>query len=106
MQIVNPYYQVSSRGSCEGDSGGPLMVYNTSAGQYFQVGMVSGGVSSCGNPDIPDYYVRLDHPEVSGFISNPAKYEKSGLVELQPEVSNVQGYEDTPISEVSKAQGN
>jgi secreted trypsin-like serine protease len=68
-------YQVSSRGSCEGDSGGPLMVYNASAGQYFQVGIVSGGVSHCGNTDVPDYYVRLDHPDISRFINNPEDYK-------------------------------
>ena len=81
-------YEVSSRGSCEGDSGGPLMVYNASAGQYFQVGMVSGGVSHCGNTDIPDYYARLDHPEISGFVSNPQDYENSGLGELTVFIRN------------------
>ena len=50
------------------------MVYNASTGQYYQVGMVSGGVSNCGNTDIPDYYARLDHPEISGFINNPVEY--------------------------------
>jgi hypothetical protein len=34
-----------------------------------QIGIVSGGgITYCGNPDIPDYYVRLDHPEISSFI--------------------------------------
>jgi hypothetical protein len=68
-------YQVSLRGSCEGDSGGPLMVYNASAGQYFQIGMVAGGISQCGNTDVPDYYGRLDHPDISRFINNPENYE-------------------------------
>jgi secreted trypsin-like serine protease len=68
-------YSASSRGSCFGDSGGPLIAYNESLGQYFQVGIVSGGVSHCGNTDIPDYYVRLDHPEVAGFIIDPDNYK-------------------------------
>ncbi len=68
-------YPASSRGSCVGDSGGPLMVYSESLGQYFQAGMVSGGVSHCGNTDIPDYYVRLDHPEIAGFLSDPENYK-------------------------------
>jgi secreted trypsin-like serine protease len=67
-------YQASSRGSCKGDSGGPLMVFNASAGQYYQVGMVSGGVSQCGNPDVPDFYIRLDHPEISRFLQDPESY--------------------------------
>ena len=68
-------YKASSRGSCLGDSGGPLMAHNETLGQYFQVGMVSGGVSHCGNTDIPDYYVRLDHPEIAGFVSDPENYK-------------------------------
>jgi secreted trypsin-like serine protease len=69
-----------------GDSGGPLMIFNTSQGQYVQVGIVSGGVSHCGNTDIPDIYVRLDHPEVAGFIGNPDDYvfeETTEVPELQ-----------------------
>jgi len=61
-------YESAEQGSCEGDSGGPLMVFNTKSSQYFQVGMVSGGVSSCGDRDIPGYYTRLDHPEIANFI--------------------------------------
>jgi hypothetical protein len=34
-----------------------------------QIGVVSGGITSCGDPNIPDYYVRLDHPEIASFIS-------------------------------------
>jgi secreted trypsin-like serine protease len=67
-------YPASLRGSCQGDSGGPLMTHNETLGQYFQVGMVSGGVSHCGNTDLPDYYVRLDHPEIAGFVSDPENY--------------------------------
>ena len=78
-QLLCAGYEVSSRGSCQGDSGGPLVQFDEDAGQYFQVGMVSGGVSQCGNTDIPDYYARLDHPEIAGFISNPEEYESPGL---------------------------
>jgi hypothetical protein len=39
---------------------------------FTQVGIVSGGVTNCGNPDVPDYYVRLDHPEISSFINGVA----------------------------------
>ena len=63
--------QTFSRGPCKGDSGGPLMVLNAFAGQYYQVGMFSGGVSHCINTVIPDYYTRLDHPEISRFIQDP-----------------------------------
>jgi hypothetical protein len=53
------------------------VVLNVSAGQYYQVGMVSGGVTNCGNTDIPDYYARLDHPEISRFIQNPSDFSDS-----------------------------
>jgi hypothetical protein len=33
-----------------------------------QIGIVTGGVSICGNTGIPDFYARIDHPEISGFI--------------------------------------
>ena len=63
------------------------MVLNVSAGQYYQVGMVSGGVTNCGNTDIPDYYARLDHPEISRFIQNLEKFSEPP----NNEVSIVQG---------------
>ena len=83
-------YPASSRGSCQGDSGGPLMLFDESVGQYFQIGLVSGGVSNCGNTEIPDYYVRLDHPEVSRFLNNPDTYQfSSGSVPVSPSESTV-----------------
>ena len=73
------------------------MVFDPVAGQYFQVGMVTGGVSHCGNTDIPDYYARLDHPEISGFISNPNGYASTGLNEqiFHPrDLSTIKGTKD------------
>ena len=67
-------YESSQHGSCQGDSGGPLMVYNTNTSQYFQLGMVSGGVSSCGDKEIPGYYTRLDFPEIADFIQDPENF--------------------------------
>ena len=29
---------------------------------------MSGGVSNCGDTNIPSYYTRLDHPEIADFI--------------------------------------
>ncbi len=72
-------YESADQGSCEGDSGGPLMVFNTKLSQYFQVGLVSGGVSSCGDRDIPGYYTRLDHPEIADFVQDPKNYSLTGI---------------------------
>jgi hypothetical protein len=45
--------------------------------QHFQVGVVSGGVSKCGDKSIPSYFTRLDHPEIANFISAPNTYFRS-----------------------------
>jgi len=60
----------SKEGSCKGDSGGPLMIFNTAETLFTQVGVVAGGINSdqCGNFDLPTVYTRLDHPEILGFI--------------------------------------
>ena len=71
-------YESAGQGSCEGDSGGPLMVFNTKLSQYFQVGLVSGGVSSCGDKDIPGYYTRLDFPEIADFVQDPENFSPRG----------------------------
>jgi hypothetical protein len=36
---------------------------------FKQIGVVSGGITYCGDTNVPDYYVRVDHPEISSFIS-------------------------------------
>jgi len=41
--------------------------------QYFQIGLVSGGVSKCGDKNIPSYFTRLDYPEIANFIKFPDK---------------------------------
>ncbi len=72
-------YESAEQGSCQGDSGGPLMIFNTTTLQYFQVGMVAGAVSSCGDKDIPGYYTRLDYPDISDFVEDPEFFHKGGM---------------------------
>ena len=72
-------YESANQGSCHGDSGGPLMVFNTKFSQFFQVGLVSGGVSGCGDKYIPAYYTRLDHPEIADFVQSPEKKITRGI---------------------------
>ena len=73
-------YESANQGSCHGDSGGPLMVFNTKLSQFFQVGLVSGGVSDCGDKYIPAYYARLDHPEIANFVQSPEKKITRGII--------------------------
>jgi secreted trypsin-like serine protease len=72
-------YESAEQGSCQGDSGGPLMVFNTKLLQYFQVGMVAGAVSSCGDKDIPGYYTRLDYPDIADFVEEPEFFHIGGM---------------------------
>ena len=39
--------------------------------QHFQVGLIAGGISKCGDKSIPSYFTRLDHPEIANFINSP-----------------------------------
>ena len=49
--------------------------------QYFQVGLVSGGISTqCGDKNIPSYFTRLDHPEIASFIANPSDKGNNTLI--------------------------
>ena len=52
---------------------------NLASSQYFQVGLVSGGVSKCGDKYIPSYFTRLDHPEIADFISAPELSYQSAI---------------------------
>ena len=51
------------KGSCHGDSGGPLMLENKRMGRknYTLVGLVSWGVNECGAKDIPGIYTDVAH---------------------------------------------
>ena len=37
--------------------------------------MVAGGISKCGDKNIPSYFTRLDHPEIANFIATPDIYD-------------------------------
>ena len=46
------------------------------------MGLVSGGVSKCGDKTIPSYYTRLDHPEIAEFIASPDTYNSQNISKL------------------------
>jgi secreted trypsin-like serine protease len=71
-------YESANQGSCKGDSGGPLMVFDTKKSKFFQVGVVVGGVSSCESKSIPACYTRLDHPEIADFVQSAGKKNSRG----------------------------
>jgi hypothetical protein len=49
--------QKGDKGSCNGDSGGPLLELRD--GEYVQVGIVSWGIEGCVDPDHPQVYTRV-----------------------------------------------
>ena len=63
----------------QGDSGGPLFYFDTDLERYFQGGIVSGGLGECGQERIPGVFVRVDHPEVLGFIASVTDVHISGM---------------------------
>ena len=55
-------------GSCEGDSGGALTRFNANKDSFEQIGIVQGGVGSCGDRKMPGIYIRLKDGEIWSFI--------------------------------------
>jgi secreted trypsin-like serine protease len=64
--------QAAKQGSCKGDSGGPLKIFDTGSGSYVQIGIVAGSVNlgDCGTKNYPVVFTRLDHPEIYDFIES------------------------------------
>ena len=59
-------YESGLRNTCNGDSGSPLVVYDSDENIYTQVGVVSGG--DCKRIRKPSIYSRLEDFEVLSFI--------------------------------------
>ena len=59
---------VADQGSCKGDSGGPLMIYDWKTRRWTLVASVEGQIGECGNRDYPGIYVRISQKEVLSFI--------------------------------------
>ena len=55
-------------GTCKGDSGGPIRVFDDSDWKFRQIGVVHGSAASCDGSRFPGIFVRLDDPEVLNFI--------------------------------------
>ena len=61
-------YEAGGYGSCNGDSGGPLVQFSSEENKYVQIGIVSGGIGQCGDPNFPGVYVRLENKLALSFI--------------------------------------
>ena len=69
-------FQLGGEGSCDGDSGGPLFIFNDDPSDPFftQVAIVSGGKPNSGpcSPSAPGIYTRIDDPQVFAWIQEIA----------------------------------
>ena len=61
--------QNAEKGSCKGDSGGPLIIEDkeTFPNRHVQIGIVTGA-AVCGAERFPGVYARLDNPDIWNFI--------------------------------------
>jgi len=64
--------EVSKQGTCQGDSGSPLMIFDPDEEIYFLVGIVAGGITldQCGSKNYPTVFTLLYHPKNLEFIQN------------------------------------
>lgn len=56
--VICAGYAEGGKDSCEGDSGGPLMVWSSSSSSWVLAGIVSNGIR-CAEPNLPGVYVRI-----------------------------------------------
>ena len=61
-------------GSCDGDSGGPIVQFVTddTDPHYVQLGIVQGGIGRCGSRSFPGIYVRIGNDDILRFIVGTA----------------------------------
>ena len=62
-------YEVSDYGSCEGDSGGPIVRFDPETNRFQLIGIVQGGIGTCGDPSFPAIYVRIEDTEIFNFLT-------------------------------------
>ena len=58
MVIYDEFIYFTGIDSCNGDSGGPLIMKGFINDPYYQIGIVSFGLKNCGS-DIPAVYTRV-----------------------------------------------
>jgi secreted trypsin-like serine protease len=70
-------YSSGNQNACHGDSGGPLMTYNSATGRWTQLGIVSWGKGGCPYPHLYGVYTRVARyynwivSQVPGMIAAP-----------------------------------
>ena len=62
--------ELSKQGTCQGDSGSPLLMFNPNQEAFMQVGIVAGGITldQCGAINYPSVFTSLSHQKNIDFI--------------------------------------
>ena len=76
MKITNELLCTISRseslGSCPGDSGGPLSIYDDKIKRFVLLGAVRGSAIECSDLDFPSLFARLEDYEILKFVRKQA----------------------------------
>ena len=86
-QSIFKGYEVGGYGACQGDSGGPIVRFVTSGSfiRYILVGVVQGGVGTCGDSKIPGIFVRMEAREIGEFVRDVMGGKNtSSLITIRP----------------------
>ena len=67
--------ELSKQGTCQGDSGSPLWMFDPRLDIFLQVGIVAGGITldQCGSKNYPSVFTSLNHPKNMDFIEITAE---------------------------------
>ena len=76
LKITNELICTISRsealGTCPGDSGGPLTIYNGEINRFVLIGAVRGSAKECSDLEFPSLFARLEDYEILKFVRKQA----------------------------------
>ena len=85
LKITNELVCTISRsealGSCPGDSGGPLTIYDEKINRFVLIGAVRGSAKECSDLEFPSLFARLEDYEILKFV----KKQAFGIDILEPD---------------------
>ena len=73
--------ELSKQGTCQGDSGSPLWMFDPRLDIYLQVGIVAGGITldQCGSKNYPSVFTSLNHPKNLDFVEFTAELNRNNF---------------------------
>ena len=71
-ELICTISRSESLGSCPGDSGGPLTIYDDKINRFVLIGAVRGSASECSDLSFPSLFARLEDYEILKFVRKQA----------------------------------